>query len=578
VVLAFVGSFLWLPRLAAGQDVAGVVRDAQTQAPLPGAVVMLLGADRQAVARALTSRSGHFRLRRDPSELLRVIRIGYAPQELPIAEIGDRAITVDLVPLGNRLPPVTVSASPVCPRRADQREALALWTAVTEALSALVVASEADAATDTVIQLVYSRLLDRDDGRIVRQSWRRVVTGNVAPIRAERSATEFARSGYVTSSEGRTTYFGPDPQVLLDPRFADTHCLSLRSDERRHPGEVGVAFAPVIGRDSVPDIAGVLWLTRRPLTLRAIEFEYRGVDPIIRDARAGGRLELETLENGVPIIRTWHIRSPRIRYFAAGGVSRGRAFVDDSVATIAELREDGGWIVSGTLADGTRFKANLATVRGRVLDETGRGVPHALVALDSTDAATSTNSGGEFALDAILPGPYTLRVRDSLFVPKLTVGADGALVPDTALHQVFTRAAMLQVNAAASGPTFAELRLPPQTAIRACESPPNGHLPVTVYGEVITTDSIPLPNAGVRMLWADSRSQSSELLIRTRTDDRGRFVVCGLPTDARISVHVETSANEFYEGTMTVPARLPDADPGTGALRRITLTVARLGR
>ena len=115
------------------------------------------------------------------------------------------------------------------------------------------------------------------------------MTGNIAPIRADRPPAAFVDSGYVVQKGDVSTYYGPDPMVLLDSSFAATHCLSIRSDARGRPGQIGVAFAPPRDR-TVSDIAGVLWLTREPLALKTLEFEYRGVDQSVIDMRGGGRL------------------------------------------------------------------------------------------------------------------------------------------------------------------------------------------------------------------------------------------------------------------------------------------------
>ncbi len=251
-------------RIAASQQLTGVVRDVVTDAAVPGAVVAVLAADGMTVARTLSSDSGSFRIQRDGASALRVIRIGYLPYERPLHANGEEHLVVAMTPLGTRLRPVAVTSNPICPRRSDQREALATWTAATDALVAMVIASTNQPQTGTVRQILFDRLLDSDGQRTVRQSSKRVTTANVTPIRADRNAGEFTRAGYVERRESSVVYYAPDPEVLLAPSFAATHCLSIRRDRRR-PTEIGVAFAPVRGRDSIPDISGVLWLSRAPL-------------------------------------------------------------------------------------------------------------------------------------------------------------------------------------------------------------------------------------------------------------------------------------------------------------------------
>src|SRR5687768_11995343 len=100
-----------------GQSIGGTVRDAATSGPVSGAVVMLLGATREPVARTITSSSGAFRLSGENAAVLRVIRIGYTPFEQRVDGSTGTVISIELVPLGTRLRPVAVNTQPVCPAR-----------------------------------------------------------------------------------------------------------------------------------------------------------------------------------------------------------------------------------------------------------------------------------------------------------------------------------------------------------------------------------------------------------------------------------------------------------------------------
>jgi hypothetical protein len=274
------------PRVSVAQIIAGSVQDAVTSAPVSGAVVNLLGPNRELLTRTITSSLGAFRLRHDSAQILRVIRIGYSPFEtrLPVAN----PVSIRLTPLGRSLRPVSVIARPVCPSRADQKEALALWSSATDALLAMVVASEDSSQSGNVVQLLYNRVLDLRRGGVLRQSSQRVITSNATPIRADRDPEVFVKQGYVVRRGDVTSYYGPDAEVLLDSSFAATHCLSLRSGVSNHRGETGVAFTTPRGRDSIPDISGILWMSQNPLALRSLEFEYRNVHPAITSAAAGG--------------------------------------------------------------------------------------------------------------------------------------------------------------------------------------------------------------------------------------------------------------------------------------------------
>jgi Carboxypeptidase regulatory-like domain len=563
---------------AASQQRVGSVRDAVTNAGIPGAVVMLLGAHREALARTLSGPTGSFRIRADDASIVRVVRIGYFPYEGPLERRGAPALDVVMTPLGTRLRPVDVRANPVCPRRVDQGEALAMWSAATDALSAIATAASDQVQSGSVTQILFDRLLDGNGRRIVSQSTRRVTTANVNPIRADRSAGELARVGYLERRQGGVVYYGPDANTLLAPSFAATHCLSIRRDNTRHRGEIGVAFAPVRGRDTLADIAGVLWLSTLPIGLDALDFEYRGVDPAMLDAHAGGRIEFESLSNGVPIISYWHIRAPKLLYLPAGRATRRGVEVEGQVATPGELHEGGGLIASGMLADGTTWSMPLAALKGRVVDSnTGEGVHSVMVSLDSTDRDTHTDREGGFAFEELLPGPYSVRMQDSVAIPEFRIGEDGALAPDTVVQQVVKQVAVVKVEATIGQMAIANLTLPRRTTVEGCLGTRDDELRPVVLGEVITPDSVAVDSAFLSLTWAERRSPEVRTVIEAHTHDHGTFVVCGLPTSVSITAEVTSPSGVVYAGRLQVPRDAPEKAPRMtrSGLRRVTLIVSR---
>lgn len=539
------------------QDVAvpgtltGTVRDAATQQPLAGAVVTLLGDDRQAVTQALTSRTGAFRLTRRSATTLRVIRIGYQPHERPAADLGAGPLTIELMPLARTYEAMVVRATPECLDGREQRDALALWATAQDGLAALVLSGITDAHSGEVEQILYDRLLDNSGRRIVRQKWQRVTTGNAVPIRATRDAEGFVLRGYIDFLDSATVYYAPDPVVLLDSTFAETHCLTLWSDAREHPGEIGVAFAPLPGRDTIPDIAGVLWLSRAPLALTSLDFEYQGVDRVILDAGAGGRLDFETLSNGVPIIRSWHIRSPRLAYLPAGTVRRGRVLESQRVVSAGELHENGALITRGTLSDGTTLTAPLASITGRVVNDRGNTpVVGARVILDSTDVDATSDADGRFTLTGLLPGPYTVRVLDTIVAPR--GGMADSAASATHLPELVARSREMKVEARLDRPVTLTVRLPWRDPLAPCYAPAAPAVFI-VTGTVLTPQNVPLAGAAVRLHWADSNSAAVETVIDARTDQRGRFVVCGVPGGMAVGARVVDAMGVEHRGTMTVP-------------------------
>lgn len=567
---------------ADAQVLAGTVLDAATGAPVRGAVTMLLSARRDTIARRLTTTTGAFQLPAASEGRLRVVRIGYLPYEVDVTRIGTATVRVVLNPIGRRLPAVAVRAGPLCPKRADQAEALALWSAATDGLLAMLVATTAAEQHDSVTQVLYDRLLDRDGRRVVRQKVERVLTGNVTPIRADRNPEDFVTDGYVVRSTSSTTLYGPDPGTLLDSTFAATHCLSIRNDTRNHAGETGVAFAPSRNRDTIPDIAGVLWMGRAPLSLNSLEFRYRGVDQAIMDFEAGGRLDFETLENGVPIIHSWNLRTPELTYLPSGRRADRRLTIVGDLASVIAMHEGGGLIASGRLADGTSWSAPLAALTGRVLNSTsGEPVPGATVTLDSTDYRAMTDGSGRFAVPGVLPGPYVARVRDSVAVLTLMPDTAASLSSDPTVQQVVTREATARVEAGLSRTEPIDIRLPWREPIPGCGGGDASQPRFTVIGFVLTPDSIPLSFSRIQLAWADSaRSGTSATTVAAETDAVGFFRVCGIVGGRDLNAVVRSGFGTVYTGRSVVPIMDKD-ERGRNResnLRKITIVVDAVRR
>ena len=554
------------PRVNEAQDVFGTVRDSITGANVRGAVVMVLAPNREPIARGLSSSNGAFRLSIGSGTIVRVIRIGFLPFERPINQLAS-PLVINLEPAGRMIERVAIRSNPVCPRRSDQRQALSLWSSATDALLAMVVATADSQHSGLMTLILYDRLMYPDGTTIRRQSTRRTVTGNVLPIRADRDPDEFVRVGYAVTRATGTTWYAPDPEVLLDSSFAATHCLSMRGAPRGDTTRIGVAFAPPSDRGSFPDIEGVLWLNRNPLSLHSLEFEYRGVPLAVMNMRAGGRLEFETLADGVPIISSWKVRSPRLAY-----VRTGRAVV-------AEIHENGGLIADGVHTDGTSWTAPLATVRGTISNIVSRQpVNGATVTLDSTDQKTVTDSSGRFLFGELLPGPYVLRVIDSMPVHPMRVDSSGELVTDTTtIMQLVTRTATVDLNVQLGYTPLVETHLPWREPFIGCGNLSDPRR-FTVTVEVFTTDIIPVPNVPVRLSWADtSRNVVLETTVDASTRADGLLVVCGIPSDRTLGTRVVGPNGIVHTGTSRITREQPDVKKSQQAasLRAITIKIPK---
>jgi hypothetical protein len=536
------------PRVSSAQEIFGAVRDSVTGAPVRGAVIMVLGANRQPIERRLTSSSGSFSVSTASGVYLRVIRIAYLPFERRLNQLGASPLVITMVPAGRMIAEVSIRTNPTCPQRGDQRQALSLWSSATDALLAMVVATADSGHTGLMTQIMFDRVMAQRGPTILRQSTRRVVTGNVLPIRADRDPEEFVQSGYVTMRPGGATYYAPDPEILLDSSFAATHCLSMRGSPRGDTTRIGVAFSPPYHRRSLPDIEGVLWLNRNPLSLHSLEFEYRAVPQVVLNMFAGGRMEFETLSDGVPVITSWQVRSPRLGYLR------------DGRPLVAEVHETGGLIADGVLTDGTSWSAPLATLRGRVSNiVTNEPVPDAVVSLDSTDQRMTTDSVGRFFFDQLLPGPYVLRVRDSVAVHPVKVNEDGNIVPDSSsVMQMVTRTATTDLNVQIGLTPFVETALPWRMPVLGCGLQTSERRFV-VIGVVVRPDSTPVPDVPVRLSWSDTTSGVVlETTVDARADEGGGFIVCGIPSDRTLGSRVVGPDGRVHTGPTRITRLSPD--------------------
>jgi hypothetical protein len=314
------------------------------------------------------------------------------------------------------------------------------------------------------------------------------------------------------------------------------------------------------------------------MALRSMTFEYRGVDQAVLDVRAGGRLDFETMSNGVPIIRSWHVRSPKLRYLPSGRFVRRRFVVDGAVADAEELHETGGLIAAGQLADGTAIASPLAALSGRVLNaRTDETVPGAVVTLDSTDLSVVADARGQFSFEYVLPGPYTIRVRDSVAIHQVTVDSVGNIIPDSSVQQVVRRVATMPVEARLGRVDPVDVSLPWRASVGGCGAVEEVERRYVVMGVVLTSDTMPIPNANIRLSWsATSRGATLETIVDAVADEGGGFFMCGIPAGIPLRTHITTPAGAEHDGTTTVN-RIDYDEQGRrreGTLRAIRLVVS----
>lgn len=298
------------------QTVTGLVTHASDGAPLPGVYVYLTDEAGALAGGGLTDAAGRFVLRAPTAGRydLTAELIGHAPSTARALLLATNATERRDLSLSTRaidLQAITVEAENRCrsgpPAAAATQE---LWEAARTALRVTQWTQNSRALRFALVQT--RRELDPRtmDVKAEQTETRRGYFAG-SPY-AARPAEELALEGFVTRAEdGSLDYWAPDAAVLLSESFLANHCFRVASPPHSEPGVVGLAFEPVAGRD-LPEIVGVLWIDAATSELRRLDFRYVNLPFRGRTQwdQVGGRVEFERLDNGMWIVRRWHIRMP----------------------------------------------------------------------------------------------------------------------------------------------------------------------------------------------------------------------------------------------------------------------------
>jgi hypothetical protein len=396
---------------AGAQRVTGTVSDSLNRFPVAGAVVMLLDSSRVTVARGLTDDRGAYRMALPAAaRILRVVRIGYEPREVPVAgeRAGDASLDLGMLEIPNMLRSVRVFAPSHCSRRKDRAAALSLWEQARAGLLATVVARESNPAT--LFRLGFERVMDGNSNRVVSMRVRADSTDTVATsFFAAHSAQDLVRYGFSSNGTASRTYFGPDADVLLSEYFAESYCFELRDGGHEHPSEVGLRFVPAARRRGRIDIDGTLWVDTAARALKDIEYTYLGVDYRTRKFHAGGRVSFRTMPNGVVLVDRWSIRLV--------------SAAPDSLVGPLGLRdwfyadETGGELARATWRDGFTWHAPLGALRLHAIRSDGTPATGTVMALAATGYYATADSNGVIVIRDLVPGPYAVRIIDPHLAP-----------------------------------------------------------------------------------------------------------------------------------------------------------------
>lgn len=491
--------------VAGVQTVQGVLLDEATDAPIAGAFVTLTDREGTELSGRLTDAAGRFRLDApSPGRYgLRAERIGFetvtvGPVRLQQGErlsyrlrAGGRAV---------ELPGLTVATEPRCGRPGAGHAAI-LWG---EARKALRTASWAAGERLYEFDVVrYRRTLHAETERVLREDQRAYAVINEGPVRS-RPARVLADSGWVRELPGgERQYFGPDADVLLSDPFLETHCFHVRPASG-DSAWIGLAFEPVPGRD-VPEVQGVLWLDRRTLELRRLDYGYTALPEEVDADRFGGRIEFDRLPTGAWVVGRWSIRIPVL----GRRLDRVGPFLGESTVLVSILEEGGHVTRARTAAGEEILGSDGAALVGTVLDGPGPApLAGAHITLVGTPHTAVTDEAGRFELRDVPPGRYTL-------------GYTHARLDSLALEP-----GVQEVDLGVAQETRIVLAIPRLSALleESCPGPPD---PVsrTVVGRVRTpATGAPVAGARVVLSWRDR--DGDRVAVEARTDSAGRYRIC----------------------------------------------------
>lgn len=344
------------------QEIEGRLVGTRADEPVERAIVRLLDENSTRVAAALSDGAGRFTLEDLAPGIyrVRVSRLGYSEWTSEALELREghtmrRKFRIPTQPV--RMPEIGVEGERRCRTDpASARKAREVYDRVRPELRAIAEVERSgrfsfvmDLVRESVVQtnLVRQRYSHRRDSATVR------VTRPIATLAPD----ELLRGGYArpdTSEDSYGIYYAPDAGALASEEFLLTHCFEMA--EAADGDSVGIAFSPIPGREVV-DVEGVLWVegnTHRPIAVdydytRVREFMKTYVVPLLRthirgryenpwevriviagiqmNHRAGGRVEFETVREGLPVTVRWRQWVPILSHSGTFGGGFGAHIV-----------------------------------------------------------------------------------------------------------------------------------------------------------------------------------------------------------------------------------------------------------
>lgn len=514
----------------AAQRVRGAVVQADGTTPAAGVVVVASGANGAVVARGLSGTAGAFELRLPSAGTyaLSALRIGYRPTlvaGVAVADTGVATVQIVLAGAAVQLAAVSVRSADVCGTARDpQSQVVQLWS---EARTALTAAALWSRELMDVEWITYHREL-APFSEAVKSQEVRIARNTTTHAFKSRAADSLAARGYALQEADGTTYYAPDPDVLLSESFADTHCFHLEPPPADASGLVGVGFGPQRSRGDRVEIEGTLWIDRASSELRWLEYSYTGLPRAEETAKPGGRVEFLRLAEGPWMVNRWHIRMAQM-----GAPER-----PEKGYSVTRLKEQPVMLRGISISGGMISRVQR---RGQALyTAEGAGVALQLVRADSavsvalpqvqlvgTDYSWRGDSAGRVQASPVLEGQYSARIATA---EMLALGAEPL---------------MRELKVTSGNARVDSVPLPSaRDLVRGvCGADGVKHDLGALYGTVRDVGGRAAAGRAVTVYWRgsmaslpDGRVFSGRSTVGTLSDDSGAWLLCEVPRNRALTV------------------------------------------
>ncbi|MEX2527098.1 MAG: carboxypeptidase regulatory-like domain-containing protein [Gemmatimonadota bacterium] len=543
------------------QVVRGTIVDATTGGPIGAVLVVLVDNDGRDRGRYLADSRGAFLLKAPApgryAPWLELLGLETHVQQ-GIRLLGGDTVTLR-VPMQVR--PIVMDGLEVT---ADQRCALPreggaalqrVWEEVRKALS---LAAYTDSIAPYRYELVKSRR-DLDPATLaVRQEVSTTRSVTVQQPITSRPAKVLADSGYVIQDQGSDTYLAPDAAALLSDEFLAGHCFTLRTGFGDHQGLLGLEFRPLRHISGITDIEGVLWLDRREVLLKWLDYTYVNLPgglSQLRTSNVGGRIEFTRLPEGTVIVSNWRIRMPVALEYQEPVIRQRRV-------RLVAIAEEGGrvaeaWRRSTDAVAFSEVSGMIAGTVNRVEAVSRRGGGDTILVI-GLGRKVPVDTAGRFRVGGLAEGRYHLA-----YVRPELMGLDVAY-------------GVADVEISAGDSVDTEIEPPSRDAVfaAACSMPEWKNDTAVVLGSVVeSATGAALSQVEVVSRWqrfrgidiTSGRVDGSEVSVATTTSADGGFRLCGVPMNHYVIVAARIGTSQ----TWPVEVRLTSAEPVARVLIRL---------